>query len=194
LSRANPLPGSRSGSGRRRRLPSRGDVKPPCENLGRSVPFAGGGCDYVFPAASTRSKPGPHKIRSSNGGTRWRRSRRCPALQRGYLPRFRAICGRLGRRYLLHPVRCRSLGRRQSYRCRGRRPGSLSPLPSHKRLSLPPKLRGLSCPSVALKVLAPLSRHIMLYIFVSKSPRRFAASGQGEGVVAGEGCPTTKAN
>jgi hypothetical protein len=59
-------------------------------------------------------------------------------------------------------------------------------------LSLPPKLRRLSCSSVALKVLAPLSRHTMLYIFVSKSPRRSAASGQGEAVVADEGLPDHK--
>jgi hypothetical protein len=62
-------------------------------------------------------------------------------------------------------------------------------------LSLPPKLRGLSCPSVALKVLASLRRHAMLHIFVSfvsKSPRRPAASGQGEAVVADESLPDHK--
>jgi hypothetical protein len=50
----------------------------------------------------------------------------------------------------------------------------------------------LSCPSVVLKVLASLRRHAMLHIFVSKSPRKSAASGQGEAVVADEGLPDHK--
>jgi len=70
------------------------------------------GVTMSFESASTRSKPGPHKTRSSNADTWLGRSRRCPAFRRGCLPRFRAFCHRLGCRYLLRPVQWRRLGRR----------------------------------------------------------------------------------
>ena len=99
------------------------------------------GVTMSFESASTRSKPGPHKTRSSNAGTWLGRSRRCPAFRRGCLPRFRALCHRLGCRYLLRPVQWRSLGRRKI----------LSLLVPPSRFLSPP-LRRCSLPTITLSL------------------------------------------